>query len=509
MIDKITIYDNNGNVKSHDEIGAKGTNVSVSVAGLQSTNVEDALGELFGKVADGTDKMDDIYMPDTGELYVGEVVNGTINTSNGGTSSSDTELVSHSLMGYPQKGLTIAAHIASGYKVALYSGSDYKTTTLTDYVTNGGTLTINSQHQYYRVSIKKTDGSNISSSDIGSIGLHLTFPMEKKMWSIACTTEQSELVVMASRAGELPLIAHGSDTHSDNVRLKRMLDYCDKIGVLCCCLTGDYALETPAASAIYNVAEIINTAKSNVLLCNGNHDGSEYQINAQVRDNAREKLNYYGYSHSYRDFPAAKLRIISVDQYPTYNATTEDWLCNAVLGTPAGYGLLIMYHCPETKIYGELPDGRTTFFDVREEGGFDWYSGFGQMIQQIVDAFISGTVYNKVKTASATFDFSGKNTGATFVAHMSGHEHRDAIFDLRDAQWYVDDTTKVKPTNKQIMLNVTCASVFKGEGKNIQTFEQDAFNLYAIDLANKNINVVRIGGSRNSIKTMTISFAQP
>lgn len=534
MINEIGIYESNGDLRSVEQIGALGTNVSVNVNGLNSNDANSAIEELNGKIGEldesvgqnidevnqsvtelekklgksGETKVQDELCPlEVGKLISGSVASGWV------PQSDDTTLISRSLFSFPLPNLTYTVHVDYGYKAALAYGTLYGSVTLSDFVTNGGTITPSSS--FYRVVVKKSNDGAFEENEQDSIGLTITYKNTPAAWPIsACVNLQTKAQLSrlenASKNGKLPTIGHISDTHSDSVRTQRFLDFCEDMGITCACITGDYAFDGTSNSPFYWLPEMVSKCKCNVMVTTGNHDGTNAEHWSMTYKEMSDKLHLYGNMSYYKDFPSAKLRIISVDQPKSggYTKAIENWLCEAVLGTPANFGLLIQYHIPETRIYGDLPEGRDkSFFTVFSGEATDWYSTWNQMIQQIVDAFISGSVYRKLKTTvvengetvGEPFSFSGKNSGAVFVAHVTGHMHFDAIFDLRDAKWYDDQPTMVRPTNKQIMLNVT-----KGQGVGISNYKQDIFNVYTIDLEEEKIHVVRIGN--DSRTEMTIKF---
>lgn len=547
MINEIGIYDSNGVLQSVEQLGALGTNVSVNVNGLNSNNANAAIGELNGKIGqleesvdqdieevnqsvtelekklgkDGDVKpQDELLTLEVGKLESGSVRPTQISTSQPkwGPIEDATTLRSRSFFMFPQLGLTYTIHITDGYKALIGHGGNLDAV-VGDYAADGETITVPSSYGYYRILVKKADGSAFNEGEVDNISLTITYKNSPATWPIsACvyaqTKTQMDYVDEASGYGKLPIIGHISDTHSDNVRTQRFLDFCEDIGVTCACLTGDYANDDVSRHPFYWLPEMVNKCKCNVMVTTGNHDGNNAMHWTMTYAEMSDKLKLYGNMSYYKDFPSAKLRIISVDQTDNrvYTKAIEDWVCEAVLGTPAGYGLLIQYHVPETRIYGALQNDETSsFFDNISMGSMDWYSGLAQMIQKIVDAFIGGAVYSKILTTGASVDFSQKNAGAVFVAHVTGHLHADAVFDIRNALWYVDNPSMAKPTHKQIMLNVTSGNIGMGTGgtKSYSDYTQDAFNVYAIDLEKEEINVVRIGWDKGGTrKTMTIKFTE-
>ena len=529
MINEIGIYDSDGNLQSVEELGAKGINVSINVDGLQSDNANAAIGEINGKIGEMQENTNNaidgikqdletyssginpLQVGDLEELYVGELVQGGANDNGTVDSSDNTSLVSRSKMMLPKGGLTLTVHITSGYKAELVYGVG--SVTHSGFVEDGETITTPSNNSYYRVVVKKANDGIISDADKANLDLFMTYQVAQTMWPIgAYASSQIALVKKASNNGKLPIISHISDVHSDSVRTKRMLDFSTYIGVVCACNTGDNANSSPGNSPAYWMGGFNSQSKCNVLVCRGNHDSDDSQYNEVVNLMANKiGKRSSGELNMYMDFPLAKLRILCVNQNrgTGYTQSDEDYICNAVLGTPAGFGLIIMYHIPETRLYGTLPQGEDiTFWDGNGATQSFWYNQWGQMIQNIVDAFIGGTTYNKVKS-TGTVNFAYKNFGAKFVAHMTGHEHSDQICNLQVVPWNNDETSQNRPAHRQIMLNVTSGNIGMGASKSATNYTQDAFNVYAIDLDNEVIKVVRIGWDKGGTRqSMTISFSQ-
>ena len=269
---------------------------------------------------------------------------------------------------------------------------------------------------------------------------------------------------------------------------------------------------------------VLNDLEPPYLPCIGNHDSAnktEQYIYEKFIEPLGEfvtfptGINYPNYY--YKDFSTKSIRLIVVDQYQGQSASgskdkihfTQDqitWLCNTLLGTPQGYGVLVMMHTPEA-----TPVADATYNKFKQSTLVYWPTSPYTVLSEIVDAFISGTSLTKTYnndtgSTPATFtvdvDFSTKNTGTEFIAFLCGHLHADNVS-------YVPNTT-----NKQLLLNITCGCAWLNLSATLQpstTYpyynelsdlgratdgpNQDAINLYVIDRTSKSVRIVRIGAN--------------
>ena len=326
-----------------------------------------------------------------------------------------------------------------------------------------------------------------------------------------------------------PTFAHCSDLHGDAVRFDNFLEWCDYFGVDAAFVTGDIVFDTPTDSTEF-CSDIVQAHSTTALACVGNHDARGI-TNASLNSSVFGKLmraaegvprtgddnpTYY-----YKDFPNQLVRIIVLNTHdrPTTNpmsATSSNpdvahitadqmsWFADSLKSTPANYGILIMYHEPESPI--RPIENHTTFFrnsfleeytlPNEERQGIYLEGRLGLMtnppISRIVDAFIrristtiswtNGGTGGSTPTISVDFS-SGVNEGVEFIAHVCGHLHNDLIGEIN-----ID-------TSYQLVLNVT--SVKMNHDETVRNFgkgaSQDAFNVYAIDRENKTVRIARIG----------------
>lgn len=319
----------------------------------------------------------------------------------------------------------------------------------------------------------------------------------------------------------LPTFVHVADVHGDAVRFANAVGIADAVNADAILNTGDSVMYNPTDDLSF-MADAMASADLPMLPLVGNHESytqTEQQMYTNViqpfatgltLDTSVDYPTYY-----YRDFAEKNLRVIGVNQFQyrgVSNMTTQrhyhqaqiDFLCNALLSTPSGYGIIIMLHTPEAA--PSKSAGYEKFY--QDESLYGNTGGSIRPIYEIVDAYISGSVISKTYNnasgntpASFTVnaDFSGKNN-TEFICYVSGHNHSDAVY-------YVTGVT-----NKQLMLNAVCTNCWSHrnsngtEGSNYPYYcelsdlprvsgtpTENAVNVYAIDRARKTVRIVRIG----------------
>ena len=340
----------------------------------------------------------------------------------------------------------------------------------------------------------------------------------------------------------MPIFAHISDLHGDFKRFENCVEYAKYLGVDAIVATGDNVMYNAINGSKY-LLDIINKNPGIPLVsCIGNHEvdqantvTQEYLFNnfifpyiAQgaykkdantVADNA-----YY-----YIDFANKNIRFIVLNQFDNgcymgqglggrLGQGQVTWLCNTLLSTPSGYGVIIAMHANEAKV--NTPQdmsnwNQTVNWDGRSEDEYGFcvnglYVNAIRPIRTIVDAFISkdndfSMTYNENTATGNTgetvtvsnIDFSSVAEGVEFICYFTGHRHCDNI-------GYVDGAV-----NKQLMLNVVCGNphysrispLSFSEGCDLprgdRGITQDAFNIYAIDRQNGRVKIARVGSSIN------------
>lgn len=325
-----------------------------------------------------------------------------------------------------------------------------------------------------------------------------------KRWAIPTTADNNHKA--------FPVFVHVTDLHGDSERLKNAVEVVNALGC-------DAMINTGDTVRFYSTDALIEPTgiASPYLITIGNHDSMGYTTEQAIYDKyIKPYATSNGYildadveysTYYYRDFPSRKLRVFCLNDYQatpsTSPSTTKEmyqaqlnWFCDKLLETPSDYGVLCCYHSPERTI-------------LSVEGCEEFYKNKTTVslktpISDIVDAFISGTTISKTyafrNTLTVSADFSTKNSGVEFIAHLTGHHHADRI-------GYCENTSNI-----QLMLNETCSCVWinknqdgsdgtaytsYNEASDISRIEgtktENAFNVYTIDRENKIVKVVRIG----------------
>lgn len=439
--------------------------------------------------------------------------------------------------------------------IVAYGTSTNSLTSASSAISNGDTFTFPATACAQRISFSRTGGS-LTVAEVeemvanGSIAItfddldviaHNT-DKEAMLWSLAkMTYRQFPNSDSAYYYKKAPLIAHIGDLHGDAQRAYNFFKFCKQHGIDECIVTGDAVLEDGADGSgfVYDAAKATGM---HVIFTIGNHETQEVTQSAGANfsnhigtDNATE----YGYYKSdgtitdrgyyYHDIAAKKIRIIVLDQYDggVYGggATTPsngnmpktqlEWFIATLKSTPAGYGVIVSMHSPESNI---VNDGNKFFTAVPLSGndgdcysyadnGF--YSDAKRPISQIVDAFISRSSLTDsftVKvggslTGSITADFtSGVAEGVEFIGYVNGHRHQDRIGFLKK------DISGAALQNNQLCMNITSGFGIAGAPDDIPRSGtgviQDAFNVFAVDRTTKKVRVVRIGSNVKQDLTM-------
>lgn len=465
---------------------------------------------------------------DIKKLYIGELINGHLTASGTNTTAqyAPYRLSTHEVVAFPSRARKFTVRIADGYLVAMRSGAAANNLEHNLFwFADGDVITVPEGDNYYGISVCRAYVPTsyitvkIYPRDAEKMRLSLCYdafpesgnPDAEKVLNAARLTFNS---TAPNNLSTIPLIAHTSDCHGDFQRVKNFLNFCDKVGVSASCITGDITAYTPAQGLSWFSA-LVNNAKSLCGVCIGNHDVydnamTDEQAYAFVFEAIASKIgNNTGKTYYYTDIAAAKIRLVSVNLYEYGGATRNythftnaqlAWLCETLAGTPAGYGVILLYHSPQVNVSTAQSAGYSTFFQsVRKYNNI--YSGVtGSPINDIIDAFIARATLTKTyaqtgnpASVSVSADFSGVDSTVEFIAHLTGHFHQDTVC-------YVPGTTA-----KQLMLNVVCTNSLYGGTvypylcdltdlpRNISDATQDSFNVYAIDRANKTVKVIRVG----------------
>lgn len=337
-----------------------------------------------------------------------------------------------------------------------------------------------------------------------------------------------------------PLIAHISDTHGDAQRVMRMCEYAKHYGIDICVATGDMVMTKYDDGSDY-AFEASKKVGIDMLFAIGNHEvqytnsivnfpsamqNAGVNFTNHLADYAEENGLYKEANvvtdrgYYYHDIADKLIRIIALDQFdggvysPNDSAVNLggrisqaqiDWFIATLKNTPANYGIVVAMHSPENAI--NAPSGNDKFYTTCPTSGngndhYNYapngmYADSSRPISKIIDAFISkgsysggwtGTYKGESETISFTADFSsGVNEGVEFVCYLNGHIHQDRV-------GYLAGTT-----NPQLNLNIISGIGLAGTPddlpKNGTGVTQDSFNVYAIDRANKQVRILRIGSN--------------
>lgn len=487
--------------------------------------------------------------PGSSELYTGELVNGHL-TASGVVDDTYTNyrLSMTDVVALPRTaGRKLTVRIGEEYLIAFRFGAVGNNLDIsTDWLADGDTVTPPAGANYYAATVCNAAGTSshkvTTISPLEDIGLTVTCPgagdaMQDNA-DAAKLLESARRVVKAGDAtgcGKLPVLAHTSDPHGDYERVRRFFTFCDGAGVDVACVTGDITAYSPLTGWSWFQA-LVNSAETVPAVCPGNHDVAQAAVTDAV---LYEKffapiLDKIGMSEQtpgseatwyFRDIDGAKLRLISVNlyeyggtqrSYTHFSDTQLAWLADALENTPAGYGVVILSHAPQT-IPEKENDYAVFWQDVRKANS-TMNPVDGCPVYDLVDAFIARGTLNKTYTqtgdpgtVTVSADFTNVAEGAEFIAHLTGHFHQDSI-------GYVPGTEE-----KQLQLNVVCTIPHVGGtpypyladlcdiGRNPDTAAQDAFNLYVIDRENQAVKVIRAGSSWTDALTerrvMTIPYA--
>ena len=324
-----------------------------------------------------------------------------------------------------------------------------------------------------------------------------------------------------------PMLLHTSDIHGDVIRTKRFMDYADSLGVDASLISGDMAAYR-GHDRVYFVNNLDSHSKTPTFICMGNHDSGKFGdfATAEGQYNSVMKVLMERYecetnseetypTYYYKDFTAKRIRLISLNLYEEgrkYATSTNcfiskkqiDWLIATLASTPANYGVVLMYHSPESEIEKDV--NRGAFYQDSVASDYQSDSITGGPIVKIIDAFITKSAVSgsftqtnnsdQTVTVSYSADFSSLNSGVEFVAHICGHEHCDFI------GYYAAGS------ERQLVLNVTCGCCLYGTDylglahlsdlpRGGVGVTQDSFNFYAIDRARGVVKVARIGSNTN------------
>lgn len=351
---------------------------------------------------------------------------------------------------------------------------------------------------------------------------------------------RNDAIVIPSTVNSAPLIAHISDLHGDIQRAYNFFYYCKCHNIDDCVVSGDATLYSQEGiDYIFAAAKEVGI---HVTFAMGNHEAQGLTAAADVMfttylSNDAERLDYLKASSTvtdrgyyYYDISSKKIRIIVLDQYDggVYGGQGKggrisqgqiDFFISALSNTPADYGIIVVMHSQEDAI--TMPNDYAKFISSRSSSyaSSGFYVDSSRPIKKIVDAFISRGTYSgsfsqtylsASETVTVSADFSSVDSSTEFICYLTGHRHRDFV-------GYLNNTT-----NKQLDIQVTSGNALVCTGQYAFSGEddlprfgigatQDAFNIYAIDRAHKEIRIMRVGSSLNyefrQRDYLTVSYA--
>jgi len=452
----------------------------------------------------------------------------------------------------PYQGATYIFVLPDGIKARVNEGVGLSLTNGT-YVTNGNTSTLGASSMTQQFQFAKVSGDNltiaemntfVSSGAVKILYKRRDLPVEKRnydnekfvkaaLYRLGWTTEEVQTL---QGLNSMPIITHISDLHGDFKRFENFMEYSNIIKASVAVSTGDNVLYNYVNGSKYMKDVLVKHTGVPFASCIGNHEclpKNTYNNSDLFNAFVSPYITQGGYLASvgttptlpyyYIDNATYKLRLITINQFDNgcyygeglggrLGQAQITWLCNTLLSTPAGYGVVIAMHSNEAKV--NTPQtmsawNQTVNWDGRDEDTYGYavnglYVNAIRPIRTIVDAFISKTALstsydentingNNGETVTINVDFTNVNEGVEFICYITGHRHKDNV-------GYVDGAT-----NKQLLFNIVCgnchyprySSLSFAEGCDIPRGDrgatQDAFNVYAIDRKSGAVRVGRVG----------------
>jgi len=448
---------------------------------------------------------------------------------------SEYELSQKTLITTPHPGARLHIRIGEGYCAKVSSGNNHKKIVTTSPWLSAGenVYQLPNDSIYMRLSICRADGEKISPAEVSQAALAVKY--ESTCNIVADNKEKAEIL----KNTELPVIIHLTDIHGDVIRTERALSFASFVGADAVMASGDLTAYLPPdwGTALFEAAGKYPDVC--FIYGIGNHDARSIPADAYCKkiydtyfkDNP---LTPNGETYYFKDLEDHKLRLISVNQQEgcsssklggtCFRQKQVDWLLQTLKSTPAGYGVIMMYHSTEIVQNEPVEKVQQQFFQLNRTatGTTNMRTHYtGTILTDIVDAFMqrssicaSYSEGDGSSVVNVSADFSDVAEGVEFIAHLTGHSHSDAIGYLPER------------ANQQLMMVGTCATPVCGADGGYAKLadvsdltrvcdgpSQDAFNAYMIDRKNKTIRVLRIGatsGSFEGLRTdMTFPYSAP
>ena len=321
---------------------------------------------------------------------------------------------------------------------------------------------------------------------------------------------------------KMPVFTHLSDIHGDARRYENFVEYSDAIEADAALVSGDLVPMCGAQDFTDYIDDIADKYNVMLLPCMGNHD---------ARNNTTEQLQNAVFAHSiqkyelqtpagktyptyyYKDIASHSIRIIALNLYCAGQKSTNEWrltqdqitwFVNTLASTPAGYGVIVMMHSPETTTSKD--NDHAKFYQKFDTGTIDHNNSY-LPIRKIIDAFISKTTFSGTfdeeitgsvtETITISADFTSVDASTEFICYVTGHRHHDCI-------GYVNGAT-----NMQLMCNIALGFSLYGDSnyhyyaeetdvpRGGKGFVQDLMNVYVVDRATGNLRIARVGSNMN------------
>lgn len=481
------------------------------------------------------------------DLFLGTLVQKAL--TNNGLSDSTTRVSTLSKMVVPYVGCRLTFKIPNPYVIGIRSGNTAEDLSNNDYwFGDGDTFLFTETTRYFRLCFAgaTSDYPTITVAEVETLisSGQIKITYKDDSFDIVERNYENEKYVKgtmrnfvsgASNNGsltKLPIFAHTSDVHGDAARFANFLEYCDYLGVDAALVSGDVTAYKGSNDSVQFVNDLADEHATPVLPCIGNHDAwditSEQGQNETLvgylitKNSATTDPDKTYPTYFYKDFVDKGIRVISLNLYETThsgqncNFTQEqcDWFISVLASTPSGYGVLVMFHSPETLPVS--PAGKEAFRQsLLNYNGLQ--SGLtGTPFAKIVDAFISRTTLSLTYTSagtsiSTTADFTAVDASVEFIAYVNGHLHTDTV-------GYIPGTTNI-----QLNLNVCCGIAVYGTSypylannsdlpRDAEGATQDCFNIYAIDRSAKTVRIAKVGSNISGYdlserKYMVIQYA--
>jgi len=184
-----------------------------------------------------------------------------------------------------------------------------------------------------------------------------------------------------------------------------------------------------------------------------------------------------------------------------YSQAQIDWFINELNNVPAGNHLLIFQHGYTGASTKETCAWSQAFNVVND------ISSYGELIPDIVNAWVNGGTLSDTYTTSVTglssitvsADFTSRGTGV-FAGYVVGHYHRDLIA----------HSTKYS-YQKIIALCCTADGLWQGENSDLPRVEnmksQDCLTVLCVNKTRKTVNLARVGANWTISMTQRIGYA--